>query len=277
MPVGGVDRFGGAGDEQQHDGDFHHDNDVVEVGGFLDADHQQRRDDEDDDDRGQIEDGGDMRQGGGVGPERLDLLRQAGAEGRPASLHFQPRSQRGGQVDQLGAARRGKLRRHDDAEVAQEGDDIARPANRDGDGADGVFEDQVPADDPGKQFAQGGVAVGVGAASHRNQRGELAVAERREDRGQAGQHERKHHRRAGVLRRDRSREHEDARADNGADAQGGEVHRAERPVEALVGQRFGLQVGNTLASKQVHGWSELVTLIVGPALMGYGRLEVKEM
>ena len=34
----------GAGDEEQHDGDFDEDDDVVEVGGFLDADDQQRGD-----------------------------------------------------------------------------------------------------------------------------------------------------------------------------------------------------------------------------------------
>ena len=247
------DRFGGARDEQQHHGDFHHDNDVVEVGGFFDADHQERRDDEDDDDRGQVEDRGDMRQGGGVGSQRLDLLGEAGARTPSSRPSFSSRAASAAgrsinSVPRAAASCGGTI----DAKVVQERHDIARPADGDRDGADGVFEDQVPADDPGEQLAQRGVAIGVGAAGHRDERGEFAVAESGEDRSKAGQDKREHNCRPGVLRRDRSREHKDARADNGADAERGEVHGAERPVEALVGQRFGLQVGDTLSSKQVH-------------------------
>jgi hypothetical protein len=51
------------------------------------------------------------------------------------------------------------------------------------------------------------------------------------------------------LRGDGSGEHKNTRADNGANAQGGEIHRAERPVEALVGERLSLQVGHTLAAE----------------------------
>src|ERR1019366_4835005 len=158
-----------------------------------------------------------------------------------------------------------KLRGHDDAKVVQERYDIARPADGDGDGPDGVFEDQVPTDDPGEQFAQSGIAVSVGAAGHWDERGELAVTERGEDRSHAGQYERQHNRGAGILRRDGSSEHKNARADNGADAQGGEVDGPQGSFEALVGQRFGLQGGNALAAKQVHGWQEVITLIIGSA------------
>ena len=43
--------------------------------------------------------------------------------------------------------------------------------------ADGVLEDQVPADDPGDEFAHGGVGVGVGAAGDGDHGGEFGVAE----------------------------------------------------------------------------------------------------
>ena len=85
-----------------------------------------------------------------AGSQCLDLPGEAGAERSPAGPHLQARSQCGGQIDQFGAARGGKLGRHDDAEVVQERYDVARPADGDGDGADSVFEDQIPADDPGE-------------------------------------------------------------------------------------------------------------------------------
>ena len=265
MPVGGIDGAGGARDEQQHHADFDEDNQVVEIGGLFDADHQQRRDNENDDDCGQIKDRGDVGQGGGVGSERADLVGEVSAEGRPAGSHFQPRRQRGRQINQLSAARCCKLGRHYNAKVAQERDDVARPAHRDCNRADGVFENQVPANDPGKEFAQRGVAVSVGAAGHRHQRGELAVAQRRKDRCNAGQHERKHHGRAGVLRGHRARQHKDARADDRPNPQGGEVHGAERAFQTVVSQCLGLQVGNIFSSEQVHGLvARIHALVLAP-------------
>ena len=64
-------------------------------------------------------------------------------------------------------------------------------AEADGHGhvADGVFEDQVPADDPGEDLAQGRVGVGVGAARDRNHGGQFRVAQRREAAGDGHQQE----------------------------------------------------------------------------------------
>src|ERR1700733_16223138 len=61
--------------------------------------------------------------------------------------------------------RRGILRWNVDAEIMQQRDNIARPADGDGGGAHGVFEDEVPTDDPGEDLAQG--RIGVGAAGDR--------------------------------------------------------------------------------------------------------------
>src|SRR5579871_3925645 len=50
-------------------------------------------------------------------------------------------------------------------------------ADADGHVADGVLEDEVPADDPGDEFAHGGVGVGVSAAGNGDHRGEFGVAD----------------------------------------------------------------------------------------------------
>ena len=109
-------------------------------------------------------------------------------------------------------------RRKAEAEVLAEGEDVAAPAGADGGGAEGVFEDEVPADDPGEDFAERGVAVGVGGAGDGDHGGELGVAEAGEDAADARDDEGEHHAGAGVARGGRAGEHEDASADDGADA-----------------------------------------------------------
>ena len=42
---------------------------------------------------------------------------------------------------------------------------------------EGVFEDEVPADDPGDELAEGGVGVSVGGAGDGDHAGELGVTE----------------------------------------------------------------------------------------------------
>ena len=71
----------------------------------------------------------------------------------------------------------GKLSWYIDSDVSQEGNDVARPADGNRDGSDGVFEDEIPSDDPSEEFPQCGVAVRVSTARHRNKRRELAVAQ----------------------------------------------------------------------------------------------------
>ena len=74
---------------------------------------------------------------------------------------------------------------NDDAEARQQRLEVVAPADRDGDVADGVLDDQVPADDPGDQLAERRVGVGVGGAGDRHHRRELGVAERGEPAGDA--------------------------------------------------------------------------------------------
>ena len=63
------------------------------------------------------------------------------------------------------------------AEPVQQVDHVRGKAHADAHVRAGVFENQIPADDPGDQFAEGRVGVGVGRAGNRNHRRELGVAE----------------------------------------------------------------------------------------------------
>ena len=57
--------------------------------------------------------------------------------------------------------------RERNADVAEEAQQVARPAHRHRGRAQGVLQDQVPADDPGDELAQRGVGIGVGRARRR--------------------------------------------------------------------------------------------------------------
>ncbi len=135
----------------------------------------------------------------------------------------------------------GQRRRQVDAEVIEQAREIAGPADRDGRCRDAVFEHHVPADEPGDELAERRVRIRVRAAGHRDQRRELGVAERREAAADRRHDEAEHDRRARVLGRGLSRDHEDAAADHGADAERGQSPRSERALEAraFAGVRVG--------------------------------------
>ena len=61
MPVSRIDGVSSADDEEQHNCHFYKYNDVIDVRGLANTDHQQQRNDSNDDHRWQIEDGGDLR------------------------------------------------------------------------------------------------------------------------------------------------------------------------------------------------------------------------
>ena len=127
------------------------------------------------------------------------------------------------------------------SKVAQQTTDVAAPAYGDGSRAECVFEAEGPADDPGRQFAERGVAIGVGAAGDGNHRRELGIAEAGKDAPHSGDHEREHDGGTGKLSGGGAGEHEDARADNGANAQRDEVHRTQRAPEGMRAFLAGLK------------------------------------
>ena len=106
-----------------------------------------------------------------------------------------------------------------DAEIGQQAAKIARPADCDGRGGDAIFQHQIPADEPAEKAAHGGVGIGVGAAGDRDHRGHFGVAQPREEAADPGDDERDDDGRAGMLGGRRAGDDEDARADDGADAQ----------------------------------------------------------
>ena len=150
--------------------------------------------------------------------------------------------------------------------VLQKGNDITRPADRDGRGGKQIFENQIPADDPGDEFAERRVAVSVGRAGKRNHRGKFRVTKPGEGAGQSGEDEGINNGRSGVLRGGLAGEDKNAGADDRADAQRGEVDGAEGAFEAFVRQHLGLQVGDASAAKQVHaGEFQLVLSLLNEA------------
>ena len=90
-----------------------------------------------------------------------------------------------------------------------------------------VFENQVPADHPRDDLAQRRIGVGVCAPRNGDHRGELRVAQRRKRTGQAGGQIRKHNRRTGLVGRSGPGQDEDSGANDGADAEQGQVERRQ--------------------------------------------------
>src|SRR5262249_9915035 len=67
--------------------------------------------------------------------------------------------------------------------------EITGPTNRHRHVADGVLENEVPADYPGDQFTERGVGISVSRARDRNHRSELGITERGKATRDSGQHE----------------------------------------------------------------------------------------
>src|SRR5271157_5906731 len=133
----------------------------------------------------------------------------------------------------MSVRRRRKLRRDVDAKVLQEADEVTAPTGGNGGRTESVFQDEVPADDPGEEFAQGRVAVGVSRPRDGNQRGKFGIAQSGEDTTQTGQHEGEYDRRTGVLRSRRSGEDENSRADDSPDTESDEIDGTQGPLETM--------------------------------------------
>ncbi len=67
---------------------------------------------------------------------------------------------------------------------------VGRESHRHAHIGERVLEDQIPADDPGEDFAQRGVGIGVGAAGDGDHGGQLGVTDGRESACDRHQHER---------------------------------------------------------------------------------------
>ena len=130
---------------------------------------------------------------------------------------------------------------------------VGRPAARDDGRTERELEHEVPADDPGHQLAERRVGERVRAAGHRHGRRELGVAEGREPAGDAGQHEGDDDGRAGVRGGLLAGQHEDAGADDDADAEERQVPGGELLLEPMI-RLVGLldRSLDTLDAEQAH-------------------------
>ena len=200
LVVGGIDvRPAHADEDQDHrqlDGYDHR----IGARRFLDADHEQHGDQKDDD----------------HGRNIRVALRHGAVRQRH---HF----------ERAGDPLNGQI----DVERVEQRNHVGGPTDRHRGRADGVFDHQVPADDPGDPFAQRGVGVGVGAAGHRDHAREFAVAQAGERAADRGDHHGDGHRGSGILRRRHAGQGKQARADNRADAQGDQLHRTQGALELM--------------------------------------------
>src|ERR1035437_993427 len=151
MIVAGVNERDAEKDEREDGGDLDQHHDVIGAGGLADAEHQDDGEDEDDEECGEVEAAMPAREEDVVAGEVLQALRKKGG-----------REPLGIQVD---------------AEPVEQIDDVGREADRDAHVGEGVFEDEVPADDPGDEFAKGRIGVRVGRPGDGDHRGEFGVAE----------------------------------------------------------------------------------------------------
>ena len=159
-----VNEAGREGDESNDGDDFDQHHDVVGFRRLADSANQNHRKQHDDDESGPVE---SEVPAGAVNHITGEVGKAAGQIGRrnPFGVGM-------------------------DAEPIEKINQVCGKTYADGHVADGVFEDQVPTDDPGDEFAHGGVGVGVGAAGDGNHGRKFGVADGCEAAGDGDQDER---------------------------------------------------------------------------------------
>ena len=151
MPVVRLDEAGGGEDEDQDGGHLDQHQDVVGAGRLANTANQDDREDHHDEERGNIE----AEVPAGIVEVVAGQILKAGG--------------------QIGG--RDPHERRMDAEPVHQIDDVCGEADADAHVAEGVFEDQVPADDPGHELAESGVGIGVRRAGDGDHGGDFGVAE----------------------------------------------------------------------------------------------------
>ncbi len=151
MPVCRVNEVDGGGDEDQDGDELDADHHVVGRSRLANAADQDDSEDEDNEKGGNVEAEVPAGMVEPVAGQILQAFRQIG--------------------------RRDPSGRRMEAEPIEQIDDMGGKADADSHVRAGIFEDQIPADDPGNQLAHGGVGVGVGRAGNRNHGGEFGITE----------------------------------------------------------------------------------------------------
>ena len=132
------------------------------------------------------------------------------------------------QIDQPAShrSRRQRLRQMKTGRF-QQASQVRAPTDRDCRRTDGIFQNQSPADEPRDDFTERAVRVRIARARHRQGRCQFRIRECDERAGDPRQNKGKHDARTGIVRRDHTRQHEDARADNDTQTEQGDVDRVQ--------------------------------------------------
>jgi hypothetical protein len=112
------------------------------------------------------------------------------------------------------------------SEVLQKAEQVTAPTARDSCRSHRVFEYQVPPDDPGNEFSEGGVAVCIGRSGHRDHRRELWIAQAGKGACDGGEDEsQRGNGRPGMMSESGSSKNKDAGSDDRPDTKGNEAGR----------------------------------------------------
>jgi hypothetical protein len=155
-PVRSTDEGHGGCDEEQNDRELNCNDNIIEARGFVHADDKQGRNSGNDGHRWHVEERA-RRMPGGV--RRVVYERRAGIGGG-----------------------------HNDPKILEKAHYVTRPTDCDRRCAERVFQNEIPADDPGDQFAHRRIGVGVGAARDWNRRGHFGVAQPGKSAGKSAEH-----------------------------------------------------------------------------------------
>ena len=242
-------------DDKQDDCDLDHHDGRIEAGAFFDPHHENGRDHQSDDEGRHIHSDFHAKQ-----VRRMQQIMRAFEQLRRLHPHdlgdfiekgLGARNERSIcrlrhlagdnllRLPQPGPVVVGQPKRHLDMQDIEQLDKVVGPAGRNRARAHGIFEGQVPADNPGKDLTQGGIGIGVGTARQRNHGREFRIAKCREGATQSGENEGKHQGGAGVVRT-QARHHKNAGSDDRAHPERSQLERAEGAFQAVFAAFLGL-------------------------------------
>ena len=164
--------------------------------------------------------------------------------------------------EQRGAVAGGEPNREVDVEATEQRCEVVPPRDRDRHVPNRVLQNQVPADDPRHQLAEGCVGVRIGAPRLGNHRRQLGVTQPGEGARDAQQQEGEHKRGTGAAAHEMARgivlargggpdRSEDAGADHRADPQHDEVACAQGPLQGEGASALGEQLRDRLAGEEL--------------------------
>ena len=142
--VGTMTEDVGSAEREKDDqyGNFDHDDQRIEIRRLLDSDYQNDGDEDDSKKSKEIERGGRGGQCGRIDVFNGQLLHNSG-QSFPVSVI----------EDEFAPRRSGKRRANPNTQIAEQAQHVSAPTAGDGRGAEGIFQNQVPANDPRDEFA----------------------------------------------------------------------------------------------------------------------------